>query len=192
MGDPLEEGAVVADHQHGGALARQHRLQRLDGEDVEVVGGLVEQQHVRRLGEGPGQGGAPRFAAGKAVGAADGFEPEDCSAAARRVRRAPRRRRRRPGGSSPAIRGSCATRRSAVPATPSARRSRGSGSPASMRSRVDLPAPLRPTRQARTPGSSARSTPSNSMARPVGEFHTAQLENGRRHFGPLGFGNERV
>jgi len=64
------------------------------------------------------------------------------------------------------IAGSCGTKTIFAPGL--ANRSPASGWiwPASIFKSVDLPAPLRPTSEARTPGSIARSTPSNSMVAP--------------------------
>ena len=45
--DAVDEGAVVADAQQRAGEAEQQLLQPLDRLDVEMVGGLVEQQHVR-------------------------------------------------------------------------------------------------------------------------------------------------
>ena len=53
---PVEEGAVVADHDQGGALAHQVVLQPLDRFHVQVVGGLVEQQKIRLLQQDLAQG----------------------------------------------------------------------------------------------------------------------------------------
>ena len=46
VADPVEEVAVVRDHQQGAAAAFQIALQELNGFDVEVVGGLVHDQEV--------------------------------------------------------------------------------------------------------------------------------------------------
>ncbi len=66
-GQAFEEGAVVGDEQHGPGVVAQERLQPLDGLDVEVVGGLVEQQHVGRGHQRAGQQHAPPPAAGQRV-----------------------------------------------------------------------------------------------------------------------------
>ncbi len=47
----VEEGAVVRDQHHRAAVAAQEAFEPLDHDDVEVVGGLVEEQHVRVLHE---------------------------------------------------------------------------------------------------------------------------------------------
>src|SRR5690606_39284565 len=44
--EPREEGAVVADHDERTGVAAQPVLQPLDAGEVEMVGRLVEQQHV--------------------------------------------------------------------------------------------------------------------------------------------------
>jgi hypothetical protein len=51
----VEEGPVVADQQHGPLVVHQQAFQELQRLDVEVVGRLVEDQHVRRPGEELGQ-----------------------------------------------------------------------------------------------------------------------------------------
>ena len=63
LGDAIEEGAVMADHENGAAGRDQLFLELLDGEDVEVVGRLVEQHKVRLFGEGLGERGAADLAA---------------------------------------------------------------------------------------------------------------------------------
>ena len=49
--DVVEEGAVVADDEHGAAEAREAALEPGDGVEVEVVGGLVEEEQVGLLRE---------------------------------------------------------------------------------------------------------------------------------------------
>jgi hypothetical protein len=64
-GDAVEEPAVVADH-HGAAGERlEARLERAQGVDVEVVGGLVEQEHVAARLEQLGEVDAVALAAGQ-------------------------------------------------------------------------------------------------------------------------------
>ena len=53
----------MADDQHGEPGLEEFILQQFDGQDVEVVGRLVEQQQVRLFGEGLGEGGAADFTA---------------------------------------------------------------------------------------------------------------------------------
>ena len=56
IADPVEEGAVVADHHKGCALLQQVVLQPLDGFDIQMVGGFVEQQKIRFLQQDFSQG----------------------------------------------------------------------------------------------------------------------------------------
>jgi hypothetical protein len=46
--DVVEEAVVVGDHHGGSREFSEERLQPADRENVEVISGLVEQQHVRR------------------------------------------------------------------------------------------------------------------------------------------------
>ena len=69
-GDPVEEIAVVGDEQAGPAVASQEVLQPFDGDGVEMVGRLVEDQQLRPRQEGPGEGDATFLTAGKATGGA--------------------------------------------------------------------------------------------------------------------------
>ncbi len=64
---PLEERAVVGHEQHRAGVLGQERLEPLDGVDVEVVGGLVEQQHVGGGDQRPRQQHAPPPAARQRV-----------------------------------------------------------------------------------------------------------------------------
>src|SRR5579872_2427809 len=65
-GHPVEEGAVVSDH-GGGRYLEQQPLQTLDGLDVEVVGGLVQQQQIRLQRQRQRQSGALALSAGAGV-----------------------------------------------------------------------------------------------------------------------------
>jgi hypothetical protein len=65
--DGLEEPAVVR-HQHDrGIETREVLLQPLERGDVEVVGGLVEQQKIRVAGERPSERGARQLPSGERV-----------------------------------------------------------------------------------------------------------------------------
>ena len=66
----------MADDQESGAAGEEALFEDFDGEDVEVVGGLVQQDDVRIEGEGPGQGRAPALAAREAGGSLGGIETE--------------------------------------------------------------------------------------------------------------------
>ena len=53
--DVVDERAIVADEQERARPVDQHRLEQLERLDVEIVGRLVEHQHVRRPREQPRQ-----------------------------------------------------------------------------------------------------------------------------------------
>ena len=63
--DRLQEPAVVGDQDDGRVEVDQVALQPLQRGDVEMVGGLVEQQQVGLGGQRPGQRGAGQLAAGE-------------------------------------------------------------------------------------------------------------------------------
>ena len=65
VGHVVQEGAVVAHQNHGARAAGQELLEPLDALDVEVVGGLVKQQHVGALQQQLGQLDTHAPAAGK-------------------------------------------------------------------------------------------------------------------------------
>ena len=65
--DGLQEPAVVGDQHDRGVEARQRLLQPLQRLDVEVVGGLVQQQHVGVRRQRPRQRGARQLPAGEGV-----------------------------------------------------------------------------------------------------------------------------
>jgi hypothetical protein len=67
VGHPVQEGPVVGDEQQGAGEFRQQGLQPFDGGEVQVVGGLVQQQQFRFRGQGAGQGDALLGAAGQGV-----------------------------------------------------------------------------------------------------------------------------
>ncbi len=54
-GHPVEEPAVVRDHYRAAGEFQQRVLQAAEGFDIEVVGGLIEEQQVAALLEGQGQ-----------------------------------------------------------------------------------------------------------------------------------------
>ena len=58
----------MADHDDGGRQSRQRLFQPFDGGQVEMVGRLVDQQHVRLGSHGAHQRHPARLAAGKARG----------------------------------------------------------------------------------------------------------------------------
>ena len=64
VADPIQEGAVVTDHDKGRALFHQVALQPLDRLHIQVVGRLIQQQQVRVLQQDFSQGDAHLPAAG--------------------------------------------------------------------------------------------------------------------------------
>ena len=65
VGQPGQEGAVVADHQQSAAEPGQFAFQPGDSRQVQVVGRLVEQQEIWRRDQSARQGGPASFAAGQ-------------------------------------------------------------------------------------------------------------------------------
>ena len=65
--DGLQEPAVVRDQHDGRVEPHECLLEPLQGLDVEMVGRLVQQQHVRRSGQRAGQRGARELASGERV-----------------------------------------------------------------------------------------------------------------------------
>ncbi len=63
----LEERAVVADHEHGGVELAEVVLQPAGGLEIEVVGGLVEQEDVGRRHQLARQAEAAPLAAAQSV-----------------------------------------------------------------------------------------------------------------------------
>ena len=53
--DVVEEGPVVADHQHGAGVIDEPFFEQFECFRVEIVGRFVEHDHVGRLGKEPGQ-----------------------------------------------------------------------------------------------------------------------------------------
>src|SRR5256885_1453586 len=64
-GDTVEEPAIVGDHQHRARVLQQRIFQRAQGFHVQVVGRLVQQQHVAALDQRLGQVQAAALAAGE-------------------------------------------------------------------------------------------------------------------------------
>jgi hypothetical protein len=80
--DRVEEPAVVGDGDDRARGLREGGLQHLERVEVEVVGGLVEQQQVGLLDQRGGKQRAGLLAAGQAVERAVGGEVVDAEAAA--------------------------------------------------------------------------------------------------------------
>ena len=110
-----------------------------------------------------------------------GSRPKSCSAASASWGAAPPEVAKS-SRVSPLISGSWATNTTLRPGVRNRSPPSASRRPESTRSRVDLPAPLRPTRQARAPGSRARSTPSNSMRGPSARRTSFRAIRGARAF----------
>jgi hypothetical protein len=60
--EACEEGAIMADEEQRALEAQQHLLEPFDGRQVEVIGGLVQQQQIGIAGQRPSQGRAPALA----------------------------------------------------------------------------------------------------------------------------------
>ena len=65
IGNGLQEAAIMGDDHHGAAIVLQLFFQPLDGRDVEMVSGLVQQQHIRVADQRATQGHPPHPAAGQ-------------------------------------------------------------------------------------------------------------------------------
>ena len=63
--DIVEKRSIVADEQQGSLVVGQQLFQKLERLDVEIVGRLIENQHVCRLSENFRQQQAIAFAAGE-------------------------------------------------------------------------------------------------------------------------------
>ena len=113
-GQPLEERAVVGHEQHGAGVVGEERLEPLDGLDVEVVGRLVEQQHVGRGHQRPRQQHAPppsarqRVDHGASAGSASRVSTSSTRCSSRQPSRSSSSCCRRPSRSSAAA-SPCAT-----------------------------------------------------------------------------------
>ena len=160
-----EQAFVMADEHEGRPRLRQLLLQPFDGEKVEMVGRLVEQQDFRRRRQGAHERGAARLAARERRRPGGRRQrPAPPSARARDADRLPRRGRRgrNPEPSRMPIdralaRDSAGSRRAGRTELPPS----GSISPAAILSSVDLPDPLRPTSAMRSLGATASSAPSS-------------------------------
>ena len=193
--DRVEEPAVVGDDQQRAAAGGEVARQPVDGLDVEVVGGLVEQQQLGLVEQRRGERDPPPLAAataaptgvsrpcGKRASSTPPSRPSSTRGSARRPPTRDRRARRR------AARGWCraASRSSPWPSSTerrgrrraSPRPRRASSAPAISRSSVDLPSPLRPTTPIRspaeTPSVTSRSTESPASTPSVTSCSTLRV-----------------
>ena len=169
VADPLDQVAVVADDDERARPAVEQVLEPGQRVDVEVVGGLVEQQDVRLGHQQPGQLQPAPLAAGeladrrplpgrgeaRAARAADDAVSSACRAArTSRPARSASSTRMSVGRSTSSWRSSASC--TVLPLT--TRPPCGGRSPASVRSSVVLPEPLTPTRPTRSPGPSRQVT----------------------------------
>ena len=67
-GDIIEKIAVVRDDEDGAGVVNQVLLQPSNGFGIQVVGGLIKQQHIRLLEQQSAQRHAARFTARKIFG----------------------------------------------------------------------------------------------------------------------------
>ncbi len=64
-GDFLEQHAVMGDKEQGGRKAQEELFQPVDGLDVQMVGGLVQEQQIRFADQSPGKKNPSFESAGK-------------------------------------------------------------------------------------------------------------------------------
>ena len=81
-----EQALVVADERQRRAAHGKARLQPLDRNEIEVIGGLVQEQDVGLRAQGPDQRGPPRLAAGKPGRISGRIDPELGHHRPRRIR----------------------------------------------------------------------------------------------------------
>ena len=77
--DVVEEGTVVGDHDQRAGIIDEDVLKDVEGLGVEVIGGFIEHEHVRRLGKQAGEQESVTFAAREHLGlgaSARGVEEE--------------------------------------------------------------------------------------------------------------------
>ena len=169
----LQQAAVMADQHDARTHSGQFALQPFDTREVEMVGRLVEQQDVGRGRQCAGERGAARLAAGQRrriflAAEAELLEQVQCTVTARgqvisgRVRVKPRLDIGQRRGEARTGRVPAASSGSSLRAGRSGRPASGCNKPAAIRSKVDLPEPLRPTRQTRSPAATASPAPASS------------------------------
>ena len=159
--DLVEHVAVVGDQHQPAAERGQPLLEELDRVEVEVVGRLVEDQHLVLADQQPGQRGALGLAAGQLVRSARrAAAPSPADRASPR----PATRRRPPRAPDPTgSTGFCGEEADSCPSTPAhLARLRVAARRPSIRSSVLLPQPLRPTTPSRSPSLIVTETSANS------------------------------
>ena len=165
--DRLAETAVVTDHDQGGTAAGRLALKPFDGGQVQMVGGLVERQDVGSGGKHARQCRPPRLAARE-----PGRLLAPSSPSARRWRARWRSspgqsglhvsERRRRAGEIRLLRQIADGRAGLHEARAAVGRDQAGGD----LEQVDLPDPLRPTRQTRSVAETLNSTPAKSGVPP--------------------------
>ena len=172
--------------QHDRALrcAASIRFQPFDGRQIEVVGRLVQQQDARRGRQDMGERRAPDLAAGQPRRILVARQAELLQQIARLIgivaRPKPGARiveRRRMAGQVRLLRQIAdggAGLHEPVPRSASI-------SPAAILSSVDLPEPLRPTRQSRSPAETDNSAPSSSGVPPKVSANVGELQKRGSH-----------
>ena len=159
-GDLVEHVAVVGDQHQAAAEGGEPLLEELDGVEVEVVGRLVEDQHLVLADQQPGQRNALGLAARQLVG---GRVEQRAPCPADRASPRPATRHRPPRAPSrPAAPGSAAGSPTRAPRPHRTSPASGRSSPASIRSSVLLPQPLSPTTPSRSPSLIVSETSANS------------------------------
>ena len=163
-GDIFEEIAIVADHDAGERRVQKQRFEPLDSGEIEMVGGLVEQQNVRLLNERLGNRETFAPAAGKSRGGGENRRNRSGRAFRRCARRSasgtPARssapsiteRMVAPGGNSE----TCATELRRVPLRIATSPRSGNTRPDRISSSVDLPEPFGPIRPMRSPSDTVK------------------------------------
>src|SRR3984957_16151444 len=72
-GDFVDDVVVVGDQQHGAIVFLQRDVQRVDRFQIQVVGGLVQHQHVRLLQHQPAENQTGGLAAAQRAGLLGGL-----------------------------------------------------------------------------------------------------------------------
>ena len=157
--DLVEHVAIVGDQHQAASEGGEPFLEELDGVEIEMVGRLVEDQHLVLADQQPGQCGSLGLPARQLVGrrveqrrSSPAGRASPRPATAHRPPRAPSRR---------AAPGSAARTPTLAPRPHRTSPASGRSSPASMRNSVLLPQPLSPTTPRRSPSLMVTETSAN-------------------------------
>ena len=175
---------MADDHQRGAAPV-ELALQPFDGGQIEMIGRLVEQQDVGLRRQHARKRGAARFAAGEmrrvfCAGEAELLQQIAGGVADRRSAAGRPRHRPSVGGKAGKIRLLRQIAHDAPGCTNTEPRS-GSTSPAAIFSSVDLPEPLRPTSETRSPVDTDSSAPVEQRRAAKGQCDVFELQKRRSH-----------